>query len=458
MLRYALRRIALLPLSLLLLSLLCFGLRQMTPGDPVRRLLPDTESRQSDDDPAAYDRNYRQAARSLGLDRPPFYFSIYNAALPDTLHRVARPEERAMLRALTLQTGNWPAVQNWYRELRRLAYAGEGAAVKTSVAARQLLVRDQARLVNNTLNGMPVGPDRERLTGLFTAIYSSSRRAALLLPAFRWNGADNQYHRWLGATLRGDFGASLSDRRPVSAKIGRAMRWTALLNGLALLLVYLVSLPLGLYAAGHRGGWFDRVSTVLLFLLFGIPSFWLATLLSNFFTTPAFGMDWFPSLGFGEIPEGASWWTIVKIRAAHLFLPVICLAYPGWAYVSRQLRRSAGKELDQAYVKTARLKGLSRGRILWVHVFRNASFPIITMLGGILPALLAGSVVIERIFHLPGMGELIFTSALKSDWPVVITLVLLNGLLTAVGLLVADLGYALADPRLRLNAAKTNAV
>jgi len=209
--------------------------------------------------------------------------------------------------------------------------------------------------------------------------------------------------------------------------------------------------------AGYRGGRFDQITTVGLFLLFGIPSFWVATLLTNFFTTPAFGMDFFPSMGFGEIPEGASVWTTIRIRAAHLFLPVLCLAYPSWAYVSRHLRRSAVHEMDQAYVKTARLKGLSRSAILWRHVLRNASFPIITLLANILPALLAGSVLIERIFNLPGMGQLLYDAALTRDWPVVIIVVLLNGLLTAAGLLLADLAYALADPRVRLNATKPSA-
>ena len=455
MLRYALRRISLLPLSLFLLSLVCFGLLQLTPDDPVRRLLPDEQARLSNDDPDAYDRGYRAAAASLGYDRPAFYFSLQNAALPDTLYRVARPEVRAVLRAYTLRTGNWPAVEDYYRTLRSVAWTvSPEDRPETTTELRRLLLQDDFERARQSIAGLADAPRTAPLRAAFARLEDTSRRAGLLLPALRWHGTDNQYHRWISKLLRGELGVSLLDRRPVGAKIGRALKWTALLNGLAILLVYLISIPTGLYMAGYRGGRFDRIATIGLFLLFGIPSFWVATLLTNFFTTPAFGMDFFPSMGFGEVPEGAGPWETVRIRAAHLFLPVLCLAYPSWAYVSRHLRRSAAHEMEQAYVKTARLKGLSRSAILWRHVLRNASFPIITLLANIFPALLAGSVLIERIFNLPGMGQLLYDAALTRDWPVVIIVVLLSGVLTAAGLLLADLAYALADPRVRLNAAK----
>ncbi len=450
MIRYFLRRLLLLPLSLFLLSLVCFGLRQITPGDPVHRLLPEAESRQANDDPSAYDRAYHRAAVTLGYDRPAFYFSLYNAALPDTLHHVVRPEERAMLRALTLRYGNWEAVQTYYRELRRLSYSST-VDREYLPTLRRLLLQDDPAAVAATLQPLAAVPELGPLLQAFNEVKVKGRWGDLLLPAFRWHGFDNQYHRWAGQILRGELGFSLADRRPVGPKIFAAAKVTALLNGLAILLVFLLAIPIGLYAAGYRGGWFDRLTTLGLFLLFGIPSFWLATLLANYLTTPAFCMDLFPSMGLGKLPAGAGWWSALRIRASHLFLPVICIAYPSLAYVSRHLRQSAVEQLQQAYVKTARLKGLSSSAILWRHVLQNASFPIITLLGGIFPALLAGSVLIERIFNIPGMGQLLYNSALERDWPVVITLVLLNGILTALGLFLADLGYAFADPRVRLN-------
>lgn len=449
---YALRRLLFLPLSLLLLSLVCFGLRQITPGDPVSNVLPDADNRRADSDPRAYDLVYRRAAASLGRDKPSFYFSIRNGALPDTLHRVARPRHRAMLRALTLETGNWPAVQTYYLQLQAVAYAPSNASnTEVKATALRLLLQDDPEAIRRTITSISTEPDAQTLVKAHDALKQNHHRANLLLPTVQWHGTNNQYHFWLGQMMRGDFGISYVDRRPVARKIGMALKWTMLLNGIAILVVYLVSIPLGLHTAARAGSRFDQWSTVLLFLLFGLPSFWVATLLANFFTTPAFGMDFFPSMTFGDIPEGASLWTYLRIRTSHLFLPVLCLAYPSWAYVTRLLRQSAIKEMDQAYVKTARMKGVSTRRIMWRHVFRNASFPIITLLGSLLPALLAGSVLIERIFNLPGIGQLLFNAASLRDWPVVITLILLNGLLTAVGLLLADLAYASADPRVKLN-------
>jgi peptide/nickel transport system permease protein len=452
LLRYALQRLTYLPLSLFLLSLLCFGLQEITPGDPVDHLLPETSVRTAETDPAVYERSYRRAAASLGYDLPPFYFSIRNAALPDTLHLVVRPEERASLRALTLRYGNWPLVQEYYRTLKQGAWAVELTG-GLQASLRRLLFQDDPDRIQRQVEAIAEEHGNLPLVQAHQKMVEGRTQGRLLLPAFRWHGTGNRYHKWAGRMLTGDFGRSYVSRRPVSGQIQRAFHRTALLNGITLLVVYLIALPLGLYAAGYRGGRFDRWSTVSLFVLFGLPSFWVATLLANFFTTPAYGMDWFPSMGFGDVPEGASLWTAITTKAQYLFLPVLCLAYPSWAYVSRHLRRSALGEMKKAYVTTARLKGLPTSKILWGHVFRNASFPIITLLGGIFPALLAGSVLIEKIFNIPGMGLLLFDAATNRDWPIVIALVLLNGMLTALGLLVADLGYAVADPRVQLGAA-----
>lgn len=455
MLRYALRRLLYLPLSLLLLSLACFALRSSTPGDPVAQVLSAGEVRLAEQDVGAYDAAYRRVAGKLGYNQPAFYLSVFNGALPDTLHRVVRSGERAMLTALTLSSGNWPAVQTYYRSLRAIAYLpDEQTAPSTDPrpTARRLLIQDDPERIRAAVAELPDSPATRELSKQLDRALASGQRARLLLPAVRWNGSNNQYHRWMAGILKGDFGRSYVDRRPVIAKLGAPLRRTMLLNGLAILVVLIVSIPLGLYAAGYRGGRFDRWSATGLFLLFGLPSFWIATLLANYFTTPAFGMDFFPAMGFGEIPDGASWWASLRIQAAHLFLPVLCLSYPSWAYVSQQLRRSAVAETDKAYVTTARLKGLTTGQILWGHILRNAAFPIITLLGGILPAMLAGSVLIERVFNLPGMGQLLYTAAVGGDWPVVIAIVLLNGVLTAAGLLLADLAYAFTDPRVRLDA------
>ncbi|MBB4081018.1 peptide/nickel transport system permease protein [Lewinella aquimaris] len=450
LLGYLTRRLLYLPLSLLLLSVLCFVLTRLTPNDPVKQRMSIEGARSSASNPATYDRQYQRLAHELGFDLPLFYFSVTNAAVPDTLHRIVDSERRRTLRTLTQRYGNWPAVEAYYHRLLDAALLPVGVDDPLAVAARKLLVHESPKYIERQLSALST----ERARPLRDAYERMQREATLyrvLYPRLYWHGSSNQYHRYLLDLLRGEFGTSYIDRRPVVDKVAVAMPRTILLNGLAILLVYLLAVPLGLYMANYHGSRFDRWATLLTFVAFGVPSFWVATLLANFFTTPAFGLNIFPSVGFGSIPVGADWFTVLKIRAGDLFLPVLCLAYPSFAYVSRHLRSAALVELHKPYVLTARMKGLAGSQVLWNHVFRNAAFPLITMLGVLLPALLAGSVVIEQIFNLPGMGLLLYSSATARDWPVVTALVLINGLLTIISLTLADVGYALLDPRVRLD-------
>lgn len=394
------------------------------------------------DDPGAYDRLYRSTATGMGLDRPAFYFSLSNLASPDTLHRIIRQDQREVQLALLRQYGNWPAVQSYYRALRGRAYSQD----TSSGTARELLLqRSEDRIIPLLERLSAQDPIRDH----WAALNAQPTRWRFLVPTLQWHGSDNRYHQWLTGVLGGDFGESTTDKQPVATKIGQALKWTALLNGIAILLAYLIAVPTGLYMAWYADSRFDRLVTFLTFLLFSLPAFWLATMLNNFLTTPLYGMDWFATRGVGTPAPDAGWWSYLGLRFHHLFLPIFCLTYPGLAYLSRQMRSAARAELSKAYVKTARLKGLSVHRILWGHVLKNALFPLITLLANVLPSMLAGSVLIELIFYLPGMGKVLVDSVQAQDWPMVLAILLLNGLLTVLGILLADILYFIADPRLR---------
>jgi peptide/nickel transport system permease protein len=448
LLSYVVRRLLYLPFGLLGLTLLCFWLMEAATGDPVERRMRTGEGRAAVTAAEDYLSAYRQAASRMGRDRPPFYFTVTHRAVPDTLYRIPIAAHRRTLRALAGRSGNWPVVQEYYRHLRELAFRVTHPP-EVQATARKLLRRSEDGYIRQQIRSLPDGTARELLLR-YDKLQQEARPLRVLRPRVVWHGTDNRYHHYLTGLLAGDWGRSLDDRRPVVNKVAVALPRTLLLNGLALLLIYLLAVPTGMYMARYAGSRFDRWGTVLLFLAFGIPSFWVATLLANFLTTPAYGMDWFPSMGFGNPPPEAGWWEGLRIRAAHLVLPVFCLVYPGLVYVARHLRAAALEELRKPYVRNAYMQGLSESEVLWGHVFRNASFPLITLLGYLLPALLAGSVLIERIFNLPGMGMLLYDAALGDDWPVLTALILLNGLLTISGILIADLVYALADPRVRL--------
>lgn len=453
MLAFALKRLVVLLPTLMVLSGLAFGLSQCTPGDPVLVMMPKDLNVSGEGNPQTYARNYAHAAQKLHRDKPLFYFSLTNAARPDTLHRMVERDLRKAQLSLLHENGNWPLLQEFRQHVQ--ARAWQTGNDESIVAARRILLASRAEQVEQWLTAFAVD---DKIVESWRAFTAQPQKHRLLLPALHWHGTDNQYQHWINGMLSGDFGTSIVDRQPVMDKIKPALKWTVLVNGIALVLAYLISLPLGLYMAYYVDSRFDRYTTLLLFVLFSLPSFWVATMLSNFITTPTYGMDWFPTLGVGSVDASTNWLAYLKIRGSHLFLPVFCLTYPALAYLTRQMRNAARQELDQAYVKTARLKGLNVHQILWRHVFRNALFPIITLLAGLLPSLLAGSILIELIFYLPGMGSLLIDAVRSNDWPIVMAILMMNGVLTILGILVADLLYALADPRVRLGSSQPAAV
>ena len=281
----------------------------------------------------------------------------------------------------------------------------------------------------------------------YRAVSGQATPARLYIPAIYWHGTNNQFHKWLIAFLRGDFGISLVDSRPSVYKITEALKWTLILSVLSTFLVYLISIPVGVYSATNKGNIFDKASTILFFTLYSLPAFWIATLLVVFFTTPEYGMAWFPSIGLGDLEAGAPFWSRFWETAAHLALPIFCLTYSRFAFVSRQMRGGMLDVVQQDYIRTARAKGLSRKSIIWKHAIRNSLFPVVTLFASVFPRAITGSVVIEIIFNIPGMGRLLINSIFSQDWPVVYTIIMLAALLTMLGILVADVLYARIDPR-----------
>ncbi|MFN2633365.1 MAG: ABC transporter permease [Thermoanaerobaculia bacterium] len=252
-----------------------------------------------------------------------------------------------------------------------------------------------------------------------------------------------RFGRWVGRVARLDFGDSFVDRRPVLERIGEALPYTLVLNGLALLLTLAIAVPLGVVAGGRPEGLLDRASGALLFALYSMPAFWAALLLQAFFSVR---LQWLPL--FGVVSDGAEGGGFVD-RASHLVLPVVCLTYGSLAFFARLIRASVAETRNADYVLAARARGLSRREALWKHAFRNALLPLVTLLALVLPGLLSGSVIIERIFAWPGLGRLYFDSILARDYPVVLALSLLGAVATLVLTLAADIAGAAVDPRVR---------
>lgn len=258
-----------------------------------------------------------------------------------------------------------------------------------------------------------------------------------------------QYVRWLRNLVTLEFGRSFKDEQPVWQKIAERLPITIQLNVISLVVIYLVAIPLGVYSATHAGSVGDQVSTGLAFVLFALPAFWIGTLALVFFCGGDF-WDLFPPGGVTSVGYKASWsfWQRLWDRAWHLCLPVLILSYGGFAGLSRFMRSSMLEHVRQDYVQTARAKGLSEARVIYKHVLRNSCIPIVTLLASILPGLVSGSVIIETIFSLPGVGLLAYEAVLARDYPILMAIFTVSSLLTLVGILLSDMLLTLVDPRI----------
>ena len=257
-----------------------------------------------------------------------------------------------------------------------------------------------------------------------------------------------QYFRWLKRMATLDFGASYKDHRRVLKKIGEALPATLILNIISIFLIYLISVPLGIYSAVRPRSRLDRVTTLILFILYSIPSFWIAMMLIIYLGGGEY-LDLFPIVGL--VSDGfdrLSFLGKAGNLAWHLILPVTVLTYGGLAFLSRFSRAQLLEVMQQDYIRTARAKGLSERTVVLKHTLRNAMIPLITLASTLLPALIGGSVIVEQIFSIPGMGKLGFEAVLSRDYPTVMAIATIEALLTLVSLLISDLVYVLVDPRI----------
>lgn len=260
-----------------------------------------------------------------------------------------------------------------------------------------------------------------------------------------------QYMDWLNRLVHLDFGHSLaSDGRPVIDKIVERLPLTVGMNVATLLLTLLIAVPIGVVSAAKQDSFLDKTLTVLVFLGFAMPSFWLALLLMLHFSI---NLGWLPlsgltSLNFANLSAMGKVLDVTR----HLVLPILVGVVGGVAGTSRFLRSSMLEVLRQDYILTARAKGLPERAVIFHHALRNALLPVITLLGLSVPGLIGGSVIIESIFALPGLGQLFYMAVMARDYPLIMGNLVLGAALTLLGNLLADLGYALADPRIRAGA------
>jgi peptide/nickel transport system permease protein len=257
-----------------------------------------------------------------------------------------------------------------------------------------------------------------------------------------------QFLYWVRAAATLDFGISIIDRRPVRDRILEKLPNTFQLNFAAFAIAALFGIPIGLWSATRSGRLTERVSAVGFFLLYSLPSFWVALLLMQFFSVRH---DFLPLLGMtsDDYTELGSAGKIVD-RLRHLVLPVATMTYAQLAIFARFSKSTLTEVIRQDFITAARAKGAGPAAVLWHHAFRNALIPMITLFGITVPHLISGSVIVEQIFQWDGVGLLYIQSVLSRDYPTVMGLTVVTAVVTLLASLVADLLYAFADPRIRL--------
>lgn len=470
MLRFLLKRVLIFLPTLLIVSLMAFGLSRVPNGDPVDNCFELNEEVNSRYSYEYAEKAYIERAEELGVHLPPFYCSFSSQAYPDSLYKIVRKTKRETLEKLIAQYGNWSEIETYAKQLKTTELVllnipiatDENNKIQALRELRQLPLAYQDNVIKGRLKGLQEAIQKDSILNLklanqvdllasnFAAIKTNASPQKLYLPDFKWYGLNNQYHNWMTNFLSADFGISCVDKRPVVDKMSEALFWTLMMNICALILGYLIAIPLGVKSATKRGSRFEKFVSIGLFILYSLPSFWIGTMALMFFATPEYGMQIFPGVGLGDSGTNAPFWTRFWERASHLILPVLCLTYPTLAFLSRQMRGGMTEVLKKDFIRTARAKGLPENQVIRKHAFRNSLFPIITLLASVFPRILGGSVVLEVIFNIPGMGRLAFEALFSQDWNVVFTVLMLGAIMTMIGILVADVLYAWADPRIRL--------
>lgn len=259
------------------------------------------------------------------------------------------------------------------------------------------------------------------------------------------------FYLWMKQIImHGDFGSSaaVDKGRPVSELILERLPVTLRLNVMAILLTYLLAIPMGILAGVFPDSRYDRITTFFLFFLYSLPTLWVALVLQAALCKGGW-LPLFPLKGLvPDVSPGMSTWKILGDTAMHYVLPVLCLTYGGFAGLSRFTRSAMMDVIHQNYIRTAVAKGVPQMDVVLSHAFRNTLVVMITLFAGILPSLVSGSILVEYVFNIPGMGALSMMALSSRDIPLLMTLFAFSGALTLGGMLIADILYVLADPRI----------
>lgn len=429
------RILAIIP-TLLTLSVLIFVLKSYLPDGIVDRYLNEALLKNSSIEQREIKGLVREIKADLGLDKPIFYFSIRSNVFPDTLNQMYPSGKAVFLEQLLLEYGNPDLVRNYYLLLEEESASNDP---ERSKVIGSLYSRVDATEVLSFLNDSRIDKN-DPIRSAFDSMHRGKSYWRPIIPSLTWNGMTNQFHEWVKSVLLLDFGRSIVDNKAVSYKVERSLINTLWITLPAFLLLLVAGILMGvtIYQSNPK---LRKYQSTVLYALHAMPTFWLSLILIYLFAGQAL-FNIFPAYGMGAFREGAN----IISRIPFLVLPVSALFLTAIGYIALQVAKALTDEEDKLYITSLRARGLDQTQILWRHQLKNSLVPIITIYSEYLTAVFAGSLVVEVIFSIPGMGKLLYDSVLARDYNVVIGLVIFIALIKLIANLLADISYKLVNP------------
>lgn len=465
MLRYVFIRILLVIPVFFVLCTAVYLISTFTPGDRIGQYLEIygmnySGSKQISDD------DYMKTARKLNLDKPHFYFSIIPRYYPDTIFRIVLPLRHRLATVFLNESGSWKlssALLNETDKLKKLADTSGQVLINevAEVHIEKMLISSSLHEFEINLYKLCAIAVRDsfiqmiEITDDISHLLEDRKNNYLpeksFLPRLIWNGTENRFHKWFGKVLKSDFGISMIDGRKVFDKLKDAFPFTLAYVLMAYIFSFILAIPFGIISAFNAKSKIVKVIESILSAVYSVPVFWLSTLAVIFLTTDEVSayLNIFPSIGIGFTEPDAPVFDRIVAALPHFVLPAIIVALYSGAYLSLLIKRNIEKEMSETYFISLIAKGISRRNAILRHAFPNSMLPLVTIIVMGFPAALAGSVVIEVIFNIPGMGRLLYDSLLRYDWNVVFAVVVLIGLLTYIFYITGEVIYSFLNPKIR---------
>lgn len=460
---YAIRRILFVIPTIALILISAFLIWSFSNSDEVADLIA-LEGERGYASREGYLKTYRSYAERYGYNRPVFYITIRPDYIPDEIDAIIPLSRKQQLTTILHETHRTAAVLQ-YSHLLDEIIANIEVSDHPAALRRLVLSLEKAQHVEALRNGirqlegfsdedLQLLPHSTQLMirELIGVVDELTYSQGWVFPQLRWHGSHNRFHLWLMEGFNFGRGISVVDGTPAMDKVYKAMKWTLALSVITLLIIGVGSLFLALLQVYYSGKFVDQCVSTTLYIFYTMPLFWIASMMVVFFTTEEYGswMDIFPSIGIkAQFGINTSFIAELRANASRLVLPVLCLSLHSLAYFTKQLREEMIDISHKPYILAARARGLSEWQLLKGHVLPNAMISYITLMTGGIASLLTGSVVIEVIFNIPGLGRLLLDSIAFNDWPVIFLILIMVGITTILGYLISDLILGYKYPKIR---------